>query len=134
MTHIVRSRDTSDITEKEGLFELRYKLTSPKTCSVDTCKGYKFQHLQGEHMRCSDYQEIKIQVRCLDLFRPQACIAFLHVQKCYTEGQWTSWLEFPSFYKIAFFRCWLFVPLRASNCVRFMVTTVKFAKFFLLLG
>ena len=56
MTH------TSGVVEKEGIFELRYKLTTPKKCGVDTCKGFKFKHLQGEHMRCSDYQEIKIQV------------------------------------------------------------------------
>ena len=33
----------------------------------------------------------------------QACVAFLHVQKCYTEGKWTTWLEFSSFYTLAFF-------------------------------
>ena len=55
-------RYISGITETEGLLELRYKLTSPKKCSVESCKGYKFSHLQDENMRCTDYQEIKIQV------------------------------------------------------------------------
>ena len=55
---------------------MRYKLISPKKCSVETCRGYKFTHLQDENMRCSDYQEIKIQVRLKCSF----CYKFTHLQ------------------------------------------------------
>ena len=59
----------SGVVEKEAVVELRYKVTAPTKCATTNCRGSKFKQVQRDQpVECTDYQEIRIQVKLLCIF------------------------------------------------------------------